>query len=620
MYKGYIETKNKQAKQKFKDAELKTLAQVEALEEYAGVLADDYILVDIDDPDQSEIMMNIVEAFQIDCKVTITTRGRHFVMKNDGSIKKNETGTQLTCGLKADIKLGSRNSYQVLKFDGEERFIEWDASEYQEIPAFMKPLKTSISIFNLEEGDGRNSSLFEYILVLTKNGYSKEETRQILRIINKFVLKNPLSENELETVMRDDAFPEDLFFDGSQFLFNQFAEFLKNNEHIRRINGQLHIYNDGIYTPGYQLIEVAMLKHIPFLRSAQRTEVLKYLELICVENTTLANANLIAFFNGIYDLTTNELRPFTPRDIVTNRIPWKYDPNAYNQLADKTLNKLAVDDPKIRALLEECIGYCFYRRNELSTAFFLTGEKSNGKSTFLDMVKYTLGEENTTALDLEEMDERFSVATLSGKLANIGDDISDEFLSGRTLATFKKIVSGNQIKAEYKGHDAFFFQPYVKLLFSANDIPRMKDKTGAVLRRMVIVPFNARFSKEDPDFDPYITWKLKTREVAQYLINIGLEGLKRVLENKRFTESDKVAEEIERYEVENNPVLLFIEDSRDEIQHEETKDVHRRYQIFCIDNGFKSMTLAGLSKEISRHLGYAVVRRRINGKLVSFYE
>ena len=32
-----------------------------------------------------------------------------------------------------------------------------------------------------------------------------------------------------------------------------------------------------------------------------------------------------------------------------------------------------------------------------------------------------------------------------------------------------------------------------KFLFSANNIPRIKDRTGAVLDRLIIIPFNAQF-------------------------------------------------------------------------------------------------------------------------------
>lgn len=88
---------------------------------------------------------------------------------------------------------------------------------------------------------------------------------------------------------------------------------------------------------------------------------------------------------------TGELKPFSTDIVITNKIPWDYKPDAYSELADSTLNKLACGDAAIRALLEECIGYCFYRRNELGKAFILTGDKSNGKSTFWIVSKQSLG-------------------------------------------------------------------------------------------------------------------------------------------------------------------------------------------------------------------------------------
>ncbi|MGI6607541.1 MAG: DNA primase family protein [Erysipelotrichaceae bacterium] len=278
-----------------------------------------------------------------------------------------------------------------------------------------------------------------------------------------------------------------------------------------------------------------------------------------------------------------------------------------------------VDDKEIRALLEECIGYCFYRRNELSKAFILTGEKANGKSTFLSMVSHVLGENNISSLDLSELDERFSTALMAGMLANIGDDISDEFLQGRSIALFKKIVSGNAIKAEYKGQDAFMYKPYVKLLFSANEIPRTKDKTGSVLRRLVIIPFNAIFDKDSPDFDPYIIYKLKSVKAMEYLVRIAVEGLERILENNSFTESVKVKEALDSYEKDNNPILGFIEEDND-IENQSTEEVYRRYRMYCLANGYVELSLTKFSKEINKYLGLKTITSRIDGKVLRIYK
>lgn len=126
LYKGYIKTKGKKAIEAFKDKKkYRTYDEVKDLDGFGGVLAEDTILIDIDDTEQSEILMNIVEELQLDCRVYQTSRGRHFLFKNH-SITRNRTHVPLAVGLTADIKLGSRSSYEVIKINGEERFCEWD--------------------------------------------------------------------------------------------------------------------------------------------------------------------------------------------------------------------------------------------------------------------------------------------------------------------------------------------------------------------------------------------------------------------------------------------------------------------------------------------------------------
>lgn len=615
LYKGYVETKGKQSIEKLKNrTKYKTYEEVKDLNGFGGVLANDTILIDIDDAEQSEILMNIVEEFQLDCRVYCTSRGRHFLFKNH-TIARNRTHVQLAVGLTADIKVGSKLSYEVIKINGEERFCEWDIEEggkYQEVPKWLFPVKATAEFVDMDAGDGRNQALFNYILTLTANDFTVDETRECIRILNKFVLKEPLSDDELEVILRDEAFQKPVFFMGSTFLFDKFAVYMKNTAHIVKINGQLHIYKEGIYTNGYKEIEADMIQHIPNLKKMQRREVLDYMELI-VEEKQPSEANLIAFNNGVYDIMTGELKPFSTEIVITNKIPWDYDPDAYSELADSTLNKLSCGDAAIRALLEECIGYCFYRRNELGKAFILTGDKSNGKSTFLDCVKAILGEKNISALDLKELGDRFNTSMMFGKLANIGDDIGDDFLQGSQVSIFKKIVTGNRIKAERKGQDPFEFNPFIKLLFSANDIPRMKDKTGAVLRRLVIIPFNATFGKSDPDYDPFIKYKLIEKESIEYFIRLGVEGLKRVIINDEFTKSTKVQNQLNEYEEENNPIIAFIADSGiDMIENEPTNEVYKRYQVFCADNAMTPMSNIVFSKQINKRLGFKVIQKKLN--------
>ena len=501
LYKGYIEVRGKKSLEKYKGlSKFKTYEQVESLPEFAGVLAENTIFVDLDDGNQAEILMNIVEDLQLDCRVIDTTRGKHFIFRNT-QLKNCPTHAQLAIGLTADIKVGFKGTYEVLKRDGVERFVEWDAEEghdYQEIPKWLFPVKTNQDFLTMDAGDGRNQALFNYILTLQSSGFTVEECRECITLLNRYVLKEPLSDSELEVILRDDAFKKPIFFDGNTLLHEKFAEYLKNAKHIVRINGQLHIYKDGIYVPGYRAIESEMIQLIPHLRDAQRKEVLKYLE-------------------------------------------------------------------------------------------------------------------------LNSLGSRFDTASLAGKLANLGDDIAGMYIEDTSI--FKKVVTGDTIKAEEKGQKPFQFNPYCTLVFSANDIPRTKDRTGAVLRRLVIIPFNATFSKDDPDYNPHIREDLKAQECIEYFIRLSIEGLKRVIANKAFTNSSAVQKQKDEYERENNPVLAFIDDvGEDAIINKPCNDVHYRYQLFCTENGYRSISTITFSKSINAALGTHSPQRYKNGKRFRIFE
>ena len=622
LFKGYVPTKNKKCMMKFKNAsseDLNTLKQVEDLPEYAGIIADDVILIDVDDHAQSEILMNIVEDQQLRCRVYETTRGKHFffINKFNGEYLQPtcKTGTQLACGIKADIKVGCKNSYSILKYDGKNRKIIYDIfddEEYEVIPKYLLPVKSRIDFAAMEAGDGRNQALFNYILTLQTNEFSNEEARECIRLINRYILKDPLEASELETILRDEAFQKPVFFDKKgTFLFDKFANYIKNNNNIIKIDDQLHVYDGSIYVNGHKYIEYEMIKLIPSLNKSKRAEVYSYLDISIHKNVPQADAKMIAFKNGVFDIETDEFLPFDPNYVIINKIDYDYNPNAYCEITDKALNKLACQDQDIRKLLEEVIGYTFYRRNELRKAFILTGGKANGKSTYLDMIKTLLGDHNTSALDLSELGDRFKTAELFGKLANIGDDIGDDFIGNP--AVFKKLASGDRLNAERKGQDPFDFNNYAKMLFSANNIPRIKDKSGAVIDRLVIIPFNATFSTKDEDYDPYIKYKLRKTESMEYLIKLGIEGLRRVLQNQRFTMCAKVEAAITEYNETNNPILLFFNEDPI-IENEPTNTVYRTYCEFCIANNFNAMGNIEFSKQVKKYFGYDIVNKTIGGK------
>ena len=100
-------------------------------------------------------------------------------------------------------------------------------------------------------------------------------------------------------------------------------------------------------------------------------------------------------------------------------------------------------------------------------------------------------------------------------------------------------------------------------------------------------------------------------EALEYLLNLALAGLERILYNRAFTIPESVSNAWTEYEKTNNPVLGFIEDAK--IENELTSDVYLQYQTYCADSGLKHLSKAVFTRELSK-LGYKTKQIRINGK------
>ena len=430
--------------------------------------------------------------------------------------------------------------------------------------------------------------------------------------------KKETEPKQTEPNISDNLIFVDRFFDGKRFLHNVFARFLRDNENIRRIEKRLHIYRNGVYSPDTSNLENVMIRHIPTLRNAQRNEVLRYLDILIRDDEEPAKPRYIPFKNGIFDITDGVLLPPSADFVLTNLIPWNYNQQAYSNEGENFLDDVACGDEEIKALFEEMIGYCFYRENIFKKAFILLGNGSNGKSTFLYALQKLLGEDNLSSLDLGELNQRFKSAELFGRLANIGDDISSNYIED--TAVFKKLCTGERITAEFKGERPFAFSNRAKLIFSANDLPRIKDSTGAAKERLCIIPFNANFNRAAGNLDPHLREKLNTPEVMEYFVKIGIEGLKRLIENGEFTTPQCVKMELEKYELQNNPVKVFLkelEENEKSVLGVAVEDVYCNYKRFCDNNGFKGIgSRTSLTQEVKRLTGYStkVARQNIKGE------
>ena len=358
------------------------------------------------------------------------------------------------------------------------------------------------------------------------------------------------------------------------------------------LDGVPAVYDGLMYQTGWDAIERAVLKVRRDATDKARNEVIKYLRLV-MPHEKASPPNYIGFANGVLDIDTMDLMSFTPEIRIPNIIPHDWDPNARSDVLDQTIRRIACGDPFVENNLFEFLGLCMYRSCKYAYAAVLLGRKSetasNGKSTYIDLLRNVIGDDNYSVLDLNELSQRFQAANMAGKLANLADDISSEFTRGNNLTMFKKVVAGTEVGTDVKNKVGFKFVPYCTMVLSANKLPKLETPDDGVMRRLFPIRFNAHFTPQDPDFDPEIGEKLRSEECLKAAIVRGVSGLKRVIENKRPTpnaESEKMANDIR---VENSNILQWIEDAEitrsDFIDEWTTKGAYDAYSAWCSESG-----------------------------------
>lgn len=608
----------KRATHKFKDGVgAKTWKEVKDFDNIGLIVPKPFIVLDFDTKTDADIMLAIVEGLDLKCRVMRTTRGIHVWFRSAEPWKCFKK-TRLAIGIYSDCKSHSKNAYVKIKDSGVMR--EWirkvPTEEIQDVPRWLYPVSNPSHKFEfkgMKDGDGRNQELFNYIVYLQTKGFTRDEIKESIQVINDYVFEDPLADYEISTICRDDAFkPDEEIAQQIEekkiggFKHNEFGDELIEAYNIITVNNQLYVYEDGYYQQDEKIIERKMIDLFPAIKQNQRSEVLSYIRIkthVRSEDIKV-NPYIINLKNTRYDIRSGKCLEFSPEAIEFDRIPVIYDPSAYCADLDKMLNRVFLGDREVINLFEEMVGACLLKRNSYQKAFILIGSGSNGKSTILDMLEAFLGPRNYSSLPLEKVTDRFNMAELENRLANIGDDIDNVTI--KDSGTLKKMISGESITVERKGERPFKLSPYATHIYSANTIPRSFDKSDGFYRRWLLVPFNAKFSSADPDYDPLIFEKITTDNALSYLLNIGIRGASRLIKKGRFTEPASVKEALEHYKTDNSTTLSWIDDKgldADYFLDNSTDKVYSDFVDWCKLSGIKAANITG-KKTFNREIVY----------------
>jgi putative DNA primase/helicase len=439
---------------------------------------------------------------------------------------------------------------------------------------------------------GRNAAVFKQAASLRSSGLEFDEIVAALYRFNANRCKPPLSDAEVRRIASSVcAYPAGHSEEVQAVESARPA--VKASDHVAvselvfvthgvcKIDGAPAARNGDIYETGWGAVNKALMEACHGIKRTQRAECIAYIDAYAPERKR-SPYTLIGFKNGVFDLEKFELREYRDDDVITNQIPHDYDVSAQSEVLEKFMERIANGDAATMDNLKEVMGLCIMSTSMFGVCPVLLGAGSNGKSTYIEVVKALLGRENISALQPHDIGEKFQAVALVGKLANLGDDIANNYLDGNACSQIKKVATGNSVHTDVKNGEGFDFTPYATMIFSANEFPRLGDTTFGMLRRFHPIPFTAQFRPTDKDYDPDIITKLTSEEAMRRACVMACEGASMLMLNKRMTPNASSESIIQMIREDNNSILAWI--SSEEITRsyfEGNQPVAGAYKDYC---------------------------------------
>ncbi len=292
-----------------------------------------------------------------------------------------------------------------------------------------------------------------------------------------------------------------------------------------------------------------------------------------------ADLNIINMENGLYNWKTGTFSEHSPDYPSRIQIPVKYEPNATCPSIKKFFEIVFKPDDILKII--EFIGYCLYKGYPVQKAFILLGPGGTGKSTFIDIVKRFVGEENTFSVNPQDLTkDRFAAADLYRKLLDAVPDVGSEKLN-QTAAIKALTGHTDTVRAQRKNQDAFQFVNYAKMIFGLNALPETSDKTTGWYRRIEIIRMEHVLG--DTELSSDLIAKLTSPEELSGLFNLAIKELPGLLERNAFTNETSREETAESYEAMSNSIGYFCDHFINNAPGKsiEKADLFKKYQEFC---------------------------------------
>ena len=264
--------------------------------------------------------------------------------------------------------------------------------------------------------------------------------------------------------------------------------------------------------------------------------------------------------NGSIDLKTGVLSSHRRGDLSTKLSCVSYDTKADCPTWRRFLLEIMGGDQELVNYLQRVVGYVMTGDTSEEAFFFCYGIGANGKSTFLEVLKFLLGdygksaEFSTFTEDADKAGARPDIVNLIGARLVMANESGQ----GKVLDTglIKKMTGRDTMAARdlYKGMVEFV--PVWKIFLVANHKPTIKDNSVGTWRRLHLIPFTVTFPEGKKDKG------LRDKLLAELpgILNWALTGCLQWQEIG-LSAPRKITEASKEYQDEMDPVGRFLADS-----------------------------------------------------------
>jgi putative DNA primase/helicase len=330
----------------------------------------------------------------------------------------------------------------------------------------------------------------------------------------------------------------------------------------------------------------------------------------CSRDKVGVELNKIPIENGLYDIETELVTPYTYETIFLTKHPIKsceVELLGENPI-DKFLNQVT-ENQEYTLLLKEMAGYCFYREMPFQNFFVLVGKGCNGKSVYLNIIRKMLGEKNISTLTLQTISEGgFELGYLYQKNCNMTGDLPKKAF--QDVGHIKELTGGDTITAKQKFKEPFTFRNHSKLIAACNEVPETPDTTDGFFRRAVIINFPNSFEKTA---NPNLLQEIATEENLWNFFKSCMNAFKLAKENNGWIVRESTEQKRDKYIVYSNSAIAFcgIALEYDPEMHIKSEVIYTHYLEYCKRKQVASKNETNFFKSLYNHFGNKVFKKRL---------